>query len=52
MSSDILFDNILITDQNDVADSWAAQTFDLKHDIITKEAVSNELIKISFVLGA
>ncbi len=30
MSSEIYFDNMLITDRKDLADKWAAETFDLK----------------------
>ena len=30
MSGDIYFDNFLITDRRDIADAWAADTFDLK----------------------
>ncbi len=30
MSDSLYFDNILITDARDIADSWAAETFDLK----------------------
>eukprot|EP00096_Caligus_rogercresseyi_P016821 TRINITY_DN982_c0_g1_i11.p1 TRINITY_DN982_c0_g1~~TRINITY_DN982_c0_g1_i11.p1 ORF type:complete len:393 (-),score=160.24 TRINITY_DN982_c0_g1_i11:683-1861(-) len=30
MSEDIYFDNILVTDRKDLADSWAGETFDLK----------------------
>lgn len=43
MSSDILFDNIIITDDEAVADDWAAQTYDLKRSQINKEAVSNNI---------
>uniref|UniRef100_U5EYL6 Putative calnexin n=1 Tax=Corethrella appendiculata TaxID=1370023 RepID=U5EYL6_9DIPT len=38
MSSDILFDNLIITDDETAARDWAAQTFDLKRKIIDKEA--------------
>ena len=30
MSSDIYFDNVLITDDMDIATGWAAETFELK----------------------
>lgn len=30
MSSDIYFDNLLITDSREIANQWAADTFDLK----------------------
>lgn len=32
MSDDILFDNIIITDDKRVAEDWAAQTWVIKHD--------------------
>lgn len=38
MSSDILFDNMIITDDEAVAKDWAAQTFDLKRKLIDREA--------------
>lgn len=40
MSSDILFDNLLITDDIALADEWAAVTFDLKRKQIDKESES------------
>lgn len=40
MSSDILFDNILITDDEIHAADWAYQTYDLKRKHIDKQAVS------------
>lgn len=40
MSSDILFDNIILTDDEEVAKEWAAQTYDLKRKIIDREAES------------
>lgn len=40
MSNDILFDNILITDNLEAADDWAEQTYDLKRKQIDREAVS------------
>lgn len=40
MSNDILFDNILIADNVEAADEWAAQTYDLKRKQIDREAVS------------
>lgn len=39
MSSDILFDNFIITDDIDAADEWAANTFDLKKRQLDKDAV-------------
>lgn len=40
MSNEILFDNIIMTDDVDLADHWAEQTFDLKQKVIDKDAVS------------
>jgi calnexin len=40
MSNMILFDNIIITDDETVADSWAAETFDLKRRKLDKDGVS------------
>lgn len=40
MSNNILFDNLIITDDETIADDWAAQTYDLKKKQIDKEAVS------------
>ena len=31
MSNDIYFDNFIITDSKEVADEWAADTWELKH---------------------
>lgn len=36
MSNMLLFDNIIITDDSDVADQWAKQTFDLKRAKLTR----------------
>ncbi|XP_053675226.1 calnexin-like isoform X1 [Anopheles nili] len=38
MSSDILFDNVVICDDEAVADDWAAQTFDLKIKTLDRQA--------------
>uniref|UniRef100_A0A182VBW8 Calnexin n=1 Tax=Anopheles merus TaxID=30066 RepID=A0A182VBW8_ANOME len=38
MSNDILFDNIVICDDESVADEWAAQTFDLKVKTLDRQA--------------
>ncbi|XP_053664836.1 calnexin-like [Anopheles marshallii] len=38
MSSDILFDNVVICDDEAVADDWAAQTFDLKVKTLDRQA--------------
>lgn len=40
MSSDILFDNVVVTDDESYADEWAQQTYDLKKKHIDKQAVS------------
>jgi hypothetical protein len=40
MSSDILFDNIIITDDENSAYEWAQETFDLKKKHLEKQAVS------------
>lgn len=41
MSKDILFDNIIITEELAIAEKWAADTFDKKRQKISKESVSN-----------
>ncbi|XP_035793729.1 calnexin-like isoform X1 [Anopheles albimanus] len=38
MSNEILFDNIVITDDESVAKQWALQTFDLKLKILDRQA--------------
>lgn len=43
MSGDILFDNIIVTEDEMLADQWAAQTYDLKREKIDTEAVSSHL---------
>ena len=40
MSSDILFDNMIVTDDIDVAKDFAAKTFDIKRQYIDKESES------------
>lgn len=40
MSKDILFDNIIITEEYVVAERWAADTFEKKRQKIAKESVS------------
>lgn len=40
MSADILFDNIIITDDEDAAIDWAEKTFILKKKFLEKQAVS------------
>jgi len=40
MSNMILFDNIIITDDETVADNWAAETFDLKRRKLDKDGES------------
>lgn len=39
MSDNILFDNIIITDDKAVAERWAAETFDLKRNLVDKDQV-------------
>ncbi|CAL7942376.1 unnamed protein product [Xylocopa violacea] len=40
MSTDIFFDNILITDNEEVARKWAADTFEVRHARIAEESWS------------
>ncbi|ETN63791.1 calnexin [Anopheles darlingi] len=40
MSNEILFDNIVITDDESVANEWASQTFDLKLKTLDRQAES------------
>lgn len=51
MSNNILFDNILITDDFVVADEWAAVTFDLKRKQIDLQSVSHSERLWSFALS-
>lgn len=39
MSDNILFDNLIITDDKLVAEQWAAETFDLKRNLVDKDQV-------------
>lgn len=41
MSDNILFDNIIITDDKLVAEQWAAETFDLKRNLADRDQVRN-----------
>lgn len=41
MSGDILFDNLVISDDESVVRDWAAQTYDLKRKQIDRQSVSN-----------
>ena len=41
MSSDILFDNIVVTDDERHATEWAEKTYDLKRQHLDKQAVSS-----------
>lgn len=50
MSSDILFDNIIITDDVAIADAYAEKTFDLKRKYINKESVSIKIKESSNTL--
>lgn len=47
MSADILFDNIIVTDDESNAAEWAEQTYDLKRKHIDKQAVSFEVNSFS-----
>lgn len=49
MSSDILFDNLIIVDDEALARNWAAQTYDLKRKLIDREAetVVSRIMKFS-----
>lgn len=49
MSKDILFDNIIVTDDIFVAEKWAADTFDKKRQKIAKDSVSKQKTNV-FVL--
>lgn len=40
MSTDILFDNIVVTDDEKYADEWAMYTYDLKKQHLDNQAVS------------
>lgn len=40
MSPDIIFDNILITDDEDVAKKWSDETFEVRRVKIAEESVS------------
>lgn len=41
MSPDILFDNIIVTDDEIVAQKWAEQTFEVRKQRIAIESVSS-----------
>lgn len=43
MSENILFDNLIIADDEAVVRDWAAQTYDVKRKQIDKQAVSTPL---------
>lgn len=40
MSPDILFDNIIVTDDEYIAEKWAEETFEIRKQRIAKDAVS------------
>lgn len=48
MSDNILFDNIIITDDKMVSEQWAAETFDLKRNLVDRDQVSNRVLNILF----
>ncbi|KAK2720199.1 hypothetical protein QYM36_004182 [Artemia franciscana] len=39
MSDNILFDNVIVTDEKDVADQWAAATFDIKRELVDSDGI-------------
>lgn len=41
ISTDILFDNILVTDSEEVAKRWADDTFEVRRARIAEESVCN-----------
>lgn len=43
MSTDILFDNLIITDDEDVAKQWAEDTYEIHRQKIAQDGVSNIL---------
>lgn len=47
MSPDILFDNLIITDDEDVAKQWASETFEVNRLRIAQESVS--ILFLSFI---
>lgn len=51
MSNNILFDNIIITEDITVAEDWAAETFNKKRLKIHKESVSGTVRLMGFVSG-
>lgn len=46
MSDNILFDNIIITDDKTVSEQWAAETFDLKRNLVDRDQVSTQFDSI------
>ena len=50
MSSDIYFDNILVTSDPKVADTWAAETFDLKLQKVRPHNVDHSQLGSQIVL--
>lgn len=50
MSSDILFDNIVVTDDESHAADWAEKTYDLKRRHLDKQAVSFKFNNTNFCL--
>lgn len=51
MSGDILFDNLVISDDESVVREWAAQTFDLKRKQLDRQSVSQFKISYFVVYG-
>jgi len=46
MSPDIYFDNIIITDDEEVAKKWADDSFEIRRVKIAEESVSNFLFVV------
>lgn len=49
MSKDILFDNIIITEEIEVAEHWASVTFDKKRQKIASDSVSDFLFIVLLI---
>lgn len=51
MSTDILFDNIVITHDEEVAKYWADNTFEVRRVRIAEESVSDFFLLIKLVIN-
>lgn len=49
MSNNILFDNIIITEELTIAEKWASDTFDKKRQKISKDSVSLDFLTINIL---